>query len=72
MSDRPQPPAGSQYLDTYAKGAQVYYYRSGTTIQAAGRMAAQVWLICGQFFAGKWRLAQIRSTESSGKRYVVS
>ncbi|KAL2044060.1 hypothetical protein ABVK25_012511 [Lepraria finkii] len=48
MSDRPQPPSGSEFLTMYEEGAQVYYYRSG-----------------------KWRLAQIRSAESSGKRYVV-
>lgn len=70
MSDRPPPPAGSQSLDSYEEGARVYYYRSG--IQAAGTMAVQVELTRGTVSAGKWRLAQIRSTESSAKRYVVS
>ena len=69
MSDRPQPPAGSEYLDVYEQGARVYYYRSGTQLHA--RSQWKFLLTCGTNI-GKWRLAQIRSTESSGKRYVVS
>lgn len=69
MSDRPQPPAGSEYLEIYEEGARVYYYRSGT--QPRARWQWKVLLIC-RTNIGKWRLAQIRSTESSGKRYAVS
>ena len=69
MSDRPQPPVGSECLDRYEEGARVYYYRSGT--QPRARWQSKVLLTC-RTNTGKWRLAQIRSTESSGKRYVVS
>lgn len=68
MADRPPPPPGSECLDIYEEGMKVYYYRSG--IQPPGTMMVELWL--NRAIAGKWRLAQVRSTESSGKRYVVS
>ena len=71
MSERPPPPAGSQFLDMYAEGAQVHYYRSGTTPLQATMMMWQ-FVLTGATVAGKWRQGQIRKAESSGKRYVVS
>ena len=66
MSDRPQPPTGSQCLDTYEEGARVYYHRSGIPSLGHDGGCKAIMLICGVFLKASGALGRSESPKVAG------
>ena len=66
MSDRSEPPTGSQFLDTYEEGARVYYHRSGIPSLGHDGGGKAIMLTCGVILQASGALRRSESPKVAG------